>query len=215
MASRILEKLFASPTLIRMIRFFYLNPNVIFLKGEIQDRIGGDTRQLRKTIAILAHIGFLKERTLSSNVFSGKKTRKGTHRKKKAIKQEGFLLNRSFPFFQELKDLVLSPSPISKPELVRALKRLGRIKLLLLSGVFIRKEDQRVDLFVVADGVRPYLFERLMRYVEAEIGKELKYALMTSQDFTYRFNLSDRFIREIFDAPHEILINKLEGVSLK
>lgn len=110
---------------------------------------------------------------------------------------------------------MLSPSPISKPELARALKQLGRVKLLLLSGVFIRKEDQRVDLFVVADGVKPHLFERLMRHVEAEIGKELKYALMTSQDFTYRFNLSDRFIREIFDAPHEILINKLEGVTLK
>lgn len=210
MASRILEKLFASPTLIRMIRFFYLNPNVIFLKGEIQERIGGDARQLRKTIAILTHIGFLKERTLSSSVSSssGKKM-------KKKHRQEGFLLHRGFPLFQELKDLMLSPSPISKPELARALKQLGRVKLLLLSGVFIRKEDQRVDLFVVADGVKPHLFERLMRHVEAEIGKELKYALMTSQDFTYRFNLSDRFIREIFDVPHEILINKLEGVTLK
>lgn len=202
MASRILEKLFSSPMLIRVVRFFYLNPNVIFLREEIKERVGGDAHQLRKTIVILEHIGFLKQRLISAA--SSKK-----------IKKEGFMLNRAFPLFQELKDLVLSPSPISKPELVRALKRLGRIKLLLLSGVFIRKEDQRVDLFVVADGVRPYLFERLMRSIEAEIGKELNYALMTSQDFTYRFNLSDRFIREIFDAPREILINKLEGVTLK
>ena len=202
MASRILEKLFASPILIRMVRFFYLNPNVIFLREEIKERIGGEATDLRKTIAMLEHIGFLKQRLIS--VPSSKK-----------IKKEGFLLNRAFPLFQELKDLVLSPSPISKPELVRALKHLGRVKLLLLSGVFIRKEDQRVDLFVVADGIKPYLFERLMRHIEAEIGKELNYALMTSQDFTYRFNLSDRFIREIFDAPREILINKLEGVTLK
>ena len=213
MASRILEKLFFSPILIRMIRFFYLNPNVIFLREEIKERIGGDASQLRKTIVILTHIGFLKPRLIA--IASSKKTKKKIKRKKRDIKKEGFLLNRAFPLFQELKDLVLSPSPISKPELARALKRLGRVKLLLLSGVFIRNEDQRVDLFVVADGVRPYLFERLMRHVEAEIGKELNYALMTSQDFTYRFNLSDRFIREIFDAPHEILINKLEGVTLK
>lgn len=213
MASRILEKLFASPLLIRMVRFFYLNPNVIFLREEIKERIGGDANQLRKTIATLEHIGFLKQRLISA--VSSKKIKRGAKKKKKDSKKEGFLLNRAFLLFQELKDLVLSPSPISKPELVRALKRLGRIKLLLLSGVFIRKEDQRVDLFVVADGVRPYLFERLMRSIEAEIGKELNYALMTSQDFTYRFNLSDRFIREIFDAPREILINKLEGVTLK
>lgn len=213
MASRILEKLFSSPLLIRMVRFFYLNPNVIFLREEIKERIGGDAVDLRKTIEVLEHIGFLKQRLISS--ISSKKIKRRGGGKKKDIKKEGFLLNRAFPLFQELKDLVLSPSPISKPELVRALKRLGRIKLLLLSGVFIRKEDQRVDLFVVADGVRPYLFERLMRHIEAEIGKELNYALMTSQDFTYRFNLSDRFIREIFDAPREILINKLEGVTLK
>lgn len=213
MASRILEKLFSSPVLIRMVRFFYLNPNVIFLREEIKERIGGDASDLRETIATLEHIGFLKQRLISA--ISSKKIKRGEKRKKKDIKKEGFLLNRAFPLFQELKDLVLSPSPISKPELARALKRLGRVKLLLLSGVFIRKEDQRVDLFVVADGVRPYLFERLMRHIEAEIGKELNYALMTSQDFTYRFNLSDRFIREIFDAPHEILINKLEGVTLK
>lgn len=213
MASRILEKLFSSPVLIRMVRFFYLNPNVIFLREEIKERIGGDAIDLRRTIKILEHIGFLKQRLIPA--VSSRRIKKGVKKKKKDIKKEGFLLNRAFPLFQELKDLVLSPSPISKPELVRALKRLGRIKLLLLSGVFIRKEDQRVDLFVVADGVKPYLFERLMRSIEAEIGKELNYALMTSQDFTYRFNLSDRFIREIFDAPREILINKLEGVTLK
>jgi hypothetical protein len=211
MASRILEKLFASPMLIRVVRFFYLNPNVIFLREEIKERIGRNSSQLRKTISILTRIGFLKQRFISTA--SSKKIKRGAKMKKRDRKKEGFLLNRAFPLFQELKDLVLSPSPISKPELVRALKRLGRIRLLLLSGVFIRKEDQRVDLFVVADGVKSYLFERLMRRVEAEIGKELNYALMTSRDFTYRFNLSDRFIREIFDAPHEILINKLDGIS--
>lgn len=213
MASRILEKLFASAILIRMVRFFYLNPNVIFLREEIKERIGGDAIDLRKIIAILEHIGFLKQRLIST--VSSQKIKRGTQKKKKDSKKEGFLLNHAFPLFQELKDLVLSPSPISKPELVRSLKHLGRVRLLLLSGVFIRKDDQRVDLFVVADGIKPYLFERLMRHVEAEIGKELNYGLMTSQDFTYRFNLSDRFIREIFDAPHEILINKLEGVTLK
>lgn len=213
MASRILEKLFASSALIRAIRFFYLNQNVIFLREEIQERVGGDARALRETIAVLEHIGFLKPRFIFiTSKQAGKSVRR---RKKKGLKKQGYLLHRAFPLFQELKNLVLSPSPISKPELARALKRLGRVKLLLLSGVFIRKEDQRVDLLVVADGIRPYLFERLMRHVEAEIGKELNYALLTSQDFTYRFNLSDRFIREIFDAPHEILINKLEGVTLK
>lgn len=192
MASRILEKLFASPLLIRMIRFFYLNPNVIFLREEIRKRIQGEAATVRRAIAVLEHIGFLKQKTIR--------------------RKEGYLLNRAFPLFQELKDLVLSPSPISKTELVRDLKRLGRVKLLLLSGVFIRSDDQRVDLFCVADGIRPFLFERLMRRLEAEIGKELNYSLMTSRDFMYRFNLSDRFIREMFDTPHEILINKMDSV---
>ncbi|MEK7481119.1 MAG: hypothetical protein AAB604_03410 [Patescibacteria group bacterium] len=203
MASRILEKIFASPLLIRAIRFFYLNPNVIFLREEIRERIGGDAMRLRQAITVLTNIGFLKKKTIS---IAKKEIKK--HR----VKKEGYLLNRAFPLFQELKDLVLSPSPISKPELVRDLKQLGRVKLLLLSGVFIRSDDQRVDLFVVADGIKPHLFERLMRRLEAEIGKELNYSLMTTRDFMYRFNLSDRFIREMFDTPHEILINKLDNV---
>lgn len=218
MSSRILEKLFVSPFLIRMIRFFYLNPHEIFVFSEIRGRIHGDATKVRRAVSLLENIGFLKKRTIVFPVGRVKKDKTGKRRgnagAQKRIRREGYLLNSSFLLLRELKDLVLSPAPISKKKLLVSLKRLGRVKLILLSGVFIRTDDQRVDLFVVADGAKRAAFENLMRHFEAEIGKELSYALMSSKDFTYRVNMYDKFIREIFDAPHEILLNKLDIAAL-
>ena len=38
-------------------------------------------------------------------------------------------------------------------DVLKRLKRAGRIKLLILSGVFIQETESRVDLLIVGDGL--------------------------------------------------------------
>jgi hypothetical protein len=48
--------------------------------------------------------------------------------------------------------------------------------------------------------------------MEADIGKELSYAVCDTADFVYRLNAYDKFIRDVLDYPHETIVDKL-GVA--
>ena len=45
--------------------------------------------------------------------------------------------------------------------------------------------------------------------MEAEIGKELRYAAFEAPEFEYRVKMYDKLIRDIFDFPHKTILNKL------
>jgi hypothetical protein len=48
-----------------------------------------------------------------------------------------------------------------------------------------------------------------LKALEAEVGKEIKFALMEKEEFLYRLAMFDRFVRVVIESPHEKLINKL------
>ena len=121
-------------------------------------------------------------------------------------------LNRQVAYYLHLlmkKNLVLSSAPISKNSLLRRLKNLGKVKLIVLSGMFLQQDNSRIDILVVGDGIKRGNLEKLLRDVEAEIGKELSYALLTTEEFQYRLGMYDKFIRDILDYPHEKLLDKI------
>lgn len=202
--SQILEKLFGSTSRAKCIRLFLLNPERIFSSQEAAHRTKVRGAALRRELAALQSVSLVKRgvKTVESAMRAGNKH----NPKRKRI--EGWVLDKSFPLFAELKLLVLNATPISKPSLLQRIKRLGRIKLVTLGGIFLQ-EDTRLDLLVVGDGIKKGVFERLMRDVEAEVGKELVYACLSSEEFTYRLGMYDRFVRDILEAPHEHLLNKL------
>jgi predicted HAD superfamily phosphohydrolase len=126
--------------------------------------------------------------------------------------QPRYSLNEDFEFFYELRDLILKSSPTEIGELIKKINRIGHVKLAIISGIFMNKENTDpliVDLFMVGDDVEPRKLKNLLKSLEAEIGKEIKFSLMDKEEFKYRFAMFDRFIRVLLEGPHEKLINKL------
>jgi len=189
----ILSKLFGSIERVKIIRLFLLNSEDIFSIASICDRTKVHHASARKEIKLLTNIGFIEK-------------------KKKVIEKEkieGWILDESFPLLISLRDLVLDTTPFSKDKFLKKLKKVGRIKLVLLSGIFLKKENSRVDILVVGDKVKEGSLKRVLKGLEAEIGKELSYAIFETGDFAYRVNIYDKFVRDILDYPHKEIINKL------
>lgn len=189
MASGILEKLFGSSVRVKIIRLFLLNPETLFSLKEISRRAKVNPLSARREILLLKGIDFIKQN------------------KKK--KNQGLKLNNFFPLLNPLKNLVLNTAPFNKEKLAKMLNLTGKMKLIVLAGIFIQSEDSKVDVLLVGDSIRKGNLERILRKIESEIGKELIYAVFETKDFLYRFGMYDRFIRDILDYPHEKLVNKL------
>jgi len=125
-----------------------------------------------------------------------------------------YSLNPNFEFFVELKALILKASPAEKNKMVAKILKLGRIKLALVSGVFLNNngivnDNSVADLFIVGDEINKDKLRTFLRALEAEVGREIKLSIMDKEEFDYRYGMFDRFVRVLLEGPHEKIINKL------
>jgi len=202
----VLERLFGSPARVKIIRLFLLNPENLFCAKEVSRRAKVSSGTARREISLLKNINFVAQKTEKIDELIKLKNGKIKNRKKKI---QGLRLNSLFPFLPSLKSLVITAAPLDKEKLIKKLNSIGRIKLIILSGVFIQSEDSKVDLLLVGNSIRRNALRRLLKKIEAETGKELVYAVFNTDEFLYRFGMYDRFVRDVLDYPHEKILNKL------
>ncbi len=139
-----------------------------------------------------------------------KRKAKVTRTPRKPTQEYG--LNTSFEYFNELRDLILKQPPSEKDELVQRINKLGKIKLGVISGIFLDKDINdplAVDLFLVHDYIDRRKLTQFLKNLESEIGTEVRFATMDKEEFKYRMAMFDRFVRVLFEGPHEKLINKI------
>lgn len=190
MSKEILEQLFDSPVKVKLLRLFLRNPEESFRLKEVNRRIKSDVHACRRQMKKLENINLLNSRVKD--------------------KHKVYFVNSDFDFYNELRTLVLKSNPASQEKILSRLKTLGRIKLAILAGIFLNAKNSRVDLLVVGDNIKKRKLSNFLRDLEAEVGKEIDYVVFSSGDFNYRYDMFDRFIRDILEKPHEKLINKLK-----
>jgi hypothetical protein len=83
------------------------------------------------------------------------------------------------------------------------------VKVAFFAGVFGKKKSARVDMLIVGDALKKGQLDWTLRMIESEVGKELDYVILDTADFKYRTGMNDKFMRDVFDYPHEIIIDKL------
>ena len=75
-------------------------------------------------------------------------------------------------------------------------------------GTFHSLETQ-IDLLIVGDHLEERVLARIVHSLEAELGREIRYASFATEDFRYRLGVYDRLLRDVFDYPHRLLIDKI------
>ena len=204
----ILGKLFGNPARVKIMRLFLLNPLTPFNIVEVSEKSKTKREIARKEAVLLELVGLVKKKTFFKEISTKKHSKKV---KKQRV--SGWVLDESFPLLFPLKNILMSGNPLNRrEELVNRFKNCGRLKLLVVSGIFVQESDSRVDILVVGDGLEKRALESALRGLEAEMGKELTYAFLETPEFTYRMGIYDKFIRDIFDYPHEKVMDKI-GIS--
>ena len=197
----ILEQLFESQAKVKLMKFFFRNTENMFQIKDIFRKLRAGAG-LRREMKKLEKAGLIIEKKAW---LSFPRKRGGAKKLRKIV----YCINQNFDFFEELKDLVLKSTISSKDELMDNVRKIGNVKLLALSGIFKGDEEAKADLLIVGDKINQRKFSAFLKDLEAEVGKELKCALMTAREFNYRYDMYDRFVRDLITGKSEILINKL------
>jgi hypothetical protein len=201
-SSDVLARLFGSINRVKFIRLFLLNPKEVFSFKDASKRVRANSQSGRREISLLKNIGLIKPASEYAEVIRAKN-------KKKKKRIHGWKLDESFPLLFALKNFILDSIPLAKDQVLKKLQKAGRLKLVVLSGFFCEGGGSRVDVLVVGDGIKKGLLEKIIRNIEAETGKELTYVAFNTNEFTYRMGVYDKLIRDIFDYPHEKLLDKI------
>src|SRR3989344_3338519 len=201
-----LEKLFGSSARVKMIRLFLSNPENTFSLEDVSRRAKAPTPIAKREISLFKAIGLIKQK--DEIIDQPVRLKDGTIKIKKK-KFNGYFLNALFPFVHALRNLVLNAAPVDKEAMIKEINTIGRIKLVVFSGIFTNHENSRVDLLLVGDSMKETKLDKVLKNIEADIGKEIVYAVFKTDDFMYRLGMYDRFIRDILEYPHEKAVNKL------
>jgi hypothetical protein len=185
----ILEKILGSRARVKIMRLFLLNKSRGFKNKDIVKRSRVNPDIVRRELKVLASVSFIKRRSLASL---------------------DWYFNSFFKYTREFEDLLIRSGTLSKESILDNFKNIGRVKFLVVSGVFIKNDDSRVDLLIVGDKLKKTGIEKGVRKLEAEIGAELTYAIFDTKEFIYRLNMYDKLVRDILDYPHEVLLQVKE-----
>lgn len=191
--SEILDSLFGSKTKTRLLRFFLLNQEKDHSLDDISKKNMIPIVKMRKEINELKKIKFINEKSKKSG--------------------KTYVLNEEFCFLDELKSLLTKSNFHAQPKSLDKIRLIGDVKLAMVSGTFVNYPKSKVDLVLVANDVSRTKLKQAMTSLEAEVGKEISFVLMDSEEFKYRLDMLDRFILEFLEAPHEELINKIPGLK--
>jgi hypothetical protein len=200
----ILDKLFGSAAKVKIMRMYLFNPTSTYSPSAVAKMLDVRGSSVRKELILLEKIGFVKKRTSSSEI----KPAKG---RKKVVRKRivGYLLDPRFPYIALLQNFLINTDMVKHKEILRKLNRCGKIKLVILAGVFIHDSDSRVDMLIVGDNLKRKQIDSVIKTIEAELGKEINYAAFETPDFTYRLSMRDMLIRDILDYQHEKIIDKI------
>jgi len=199
----ILEKLMGGSARVKAMRFFLLNPDKITNEKEVSLKTKISNKSLRKEINLFKAIGLIKQKRISIEVVGKNK------RKAKMKRVDGYFLNPEFPYKDALHKLLSEENTMSRESVLRTLKSAGKIKLLLVSGIFIQQPEARVDILIVGDNLNRKVIDNKIKRIESELGRELTYAVFDTKEFSYRLSMYDKLIREILDFPHERIVDLL------
>ncbi|HRH55983.1 MAG TPA: hypothetical protein PK609_03940 [Candidatus Paceibacterota bacterium] len=184
-----LAKLFGSPARIKLLRLFFFNDDTAFLSADAAFRARLTKDAARKEIAALTAAGVIRKKAGKGPVC--------------------YVADRRFPHFDALKVFLRTTTDISDANIVAALKKAGTVRLVVLSGLFTGALESKVDLLIVGDRVDEKPLASAIRMLEAELGRELRYACFSSDQFKYRLGVYDRLLRDVFDYPNRVALDRL------
>jgi hypothetical protein len=200
-----LEKIFGSSHRVRITRLFLFNKETPFSTAELVKRTKVAREKAQREISNLKKAGLIKDK-----VFLEESKSKSTKGKRKMKKTKGWILNEKFNYLIPLQNLLAHVDNSQQKDIIQRIKKLGAVKFLVISGVFIGRFDSRVDVLIVGDRLNQNSVDNLFSQIEAELGKEISYCMLDTKDFMYRLNVYDKLVRDILDFPHKKVVNKID-----
>lgn len=220
-----LGNLLGSPARAKIVRLFAFNQEECYTVDEISKKAQAVKSVVQKELKQLEKAGLIKKKQCIKEVMQGSlpvrgRTQTGGKKPARALRAGGKVLKKKkmpgwgvqerSPYLQALVVFMRAVAPDVKDGVAGKLQGAGSMRVIALAGKLCDDDNSRVDLLVVGDNIDEKKLQAALRSIEADLGTEVRYAAFKTDEFRYRLNIYDKLIRDIFEYPHEILLDRLD-----
>lgn len=188
----ILKALFSSLTRVKLLQLFLLAPpESSFFVRELTRLLDEQINSIRRELENLESIGMLRSYTKDRKKY--------------------YQIDETFSILPELRSMFRKHES-AYTRILERIQSFGDAKLVLLSGRFVG-EETHVDLLIVGDIDKPALASYLSGELSEEFDHEIRYSVLTEDDFRYRVQSRDTFALKLLTSERTIYLeNNLHGL---
>jgi predicted transcriptional regulator len=189
-----IDALFGSKTRVKLLHLFLNNPGKAFYVREITRMIDEQINSVRRELANMLQVGIITSDTADNKLY--------------------YEINQRYEYYVPFR-AIFADEKMHKPTNEAAtvqqpwrglLEELDGVRLLLIAGVLVRGSAGTVDLLVVGD-VSGVKVKNIVKHIEKVEGREVNYTVLSYDEFYYRLSVRDKFITEILNGKHAVLLD--------
>jgi len=193
-----IDALFGSKTRVKLLHLFLNNPGQPFYVREITRKIGEQINSVRRELANMINVGIITSDSADNKLYYQVDQR-----------YEYYMPLRTI-FVDNLVDTKASSSVIENvpsQKYSRMLQGVAGLRLAIFAGILVNGSTTSVDIVLVGDIVSVKV-KALIKSIEKSEGRAINYSLLSYDEFYYRLSVRDRFITEILNDKHSVVIDK-------
>ncbi len=187
-----IDALFGSKTRVKLLHLFLNNPGKSFYVREITRLIDEQINSVRRELSNMLAVGIITSDSADNKLYYEVDQRYEHYVPLRAI-------------FADETIALEQPKQTSKGW-TGLLEDLTGVRLAVLAGVLVPGSASKIDLLIVGNASATKL-NRAVATIEKTEGRELNYTQIPYDEFYYRLSVRDKFITEILQDKHTVLID--------
>ena len=176
------ENILSSKTKSQLLAYFILNPHRYFSAEEIRQQVGA--RNLKDDLVFLLKHDFILG-----------DTRRG---------RRYYALNKNAFIEPKLKSELVKGSKKLNDAVTKEIKKMRGFEQAIYTGFLKGHHKQVCDILLVGEFTQKAV-DKFEKSVQKIIGDDINFAILSKEEFEYRKNIFDRFVKDIFENEHFVI----------
>jgi len=187
-----IDALFGSKTRVKLLHLFLNNPGKAFYVREITRLIDEQINSVRRELSNMLAVGIITSDSADNKLY--------------------YEINQRYEYFVPFRAIFAderietATATSGKGEWQGLVKELKGIRLAVLAGVLVKDSTSSVDVLIVGDAPSAKI-KSVIKQIEKKEARELNYSVLSYDEFYYRLSVRDKFITEILNGKHAVLLD--------
>lgn len=187
-----IDALFGSKTRVKLLHLFLNNPGKAFYVREITRLIDEQINSVRRELSNMLEVGVITSDSADNKLY--------------------YEVNQRYEYYVPFRAIFADEHMEASTDVKTGsdwqdlIKELTGLRLAILAGVLVKGSGSSIDLLLVGD-VSATKLKNVMKQVEKIEARELNYSLLSYEEFYYRLSVRDKFITEILNGKHAVLLD--------